>query len=282
MKITNNSHLPEPLYRAICADTYSKGDSDITTTQLALPSRIWALRKLHYDNIVEDAEDRIYSALGQSIHLLLERLASDPAYIVERRYYADVCGMKLGGQIDLLVKATRQIHDWKLTSTYVHNSGAKFEWTIQANVNRWLMAQNDEPADSAVYIAIYRDWSKKKASRSMDYPQVGVGQFALPLWPLENVKPFIEKRITSHTNALTALPECSQEDRWAKPEKWAHMRKGRKSAVRLYNTKEEADNATAADPKGLHVEHRPSEDTRCVDWCSVAPFCEYAKQRGYV
>jgi hypothetical protein len=64
---------------------------------------------------------------------------------------------------------------------------------------------------------------------------------------------------------------CSDEDIWAKPSKWAVMQRGRKTAVKLYDT--EAD-ASASLASNQYVEYRPGIATRCESYCPVAQFCD--------
>ncbi len=72
---------------------------------------------------------------------------------------------------------------------------------------------------------------------------------------------------------------CTPEEWWERPTRFAVMKRGQKRAVRLYDTREEAeDNATKA---GLYVEERPGSSVRCESYCRVASFCpQYTKIRG--
>jgi hypothetical protein len=72
MKLTNKKHLPEPLFKAISNDQYVKR-GDISVTSLIGSPKINALRKVHYDEIEEDAIDNVWSLLGSSVHHIIER-----------------------------------------------------------------------------------------------------------------------------------------------------------------------------------------------------------------
>jgi len=61
MKLTNNLRLPDPMVRAVGNDSYTKGDADISVTELLTPPQLRALRIKHHDEIVEDVSDRIWS-----------------------------------------------------------------------------------------------------------------------------------------------------------------------------------------------------------------------------
>lgn len=279
MKFTNNTGLPEPLFLAICNDDYSAGESDISTTSLSAPSRIWALRKNHAHELTSDASDRIWSLLGQVGHKISERCGNDPRYITERRFYVTIDGKKIGGQIDLYDQQEKVLYDYKLTSYWVAKEGVKDEWKQQANVNKYLLEKNGFEVRRIKYIAIFRDWSKMRAGQG-DMPDQGVMTFEVEQWPEAVTLNWIKGRITSHYAALETLPECSEDERWAKPAKWALMKRGGKRAVKLYET-EQAANADVE--QGVnYVEQRPGEDTRCENYCEVKAFCSYARMKGYV
>src|SRR4051812_15200780 len=93
--ITNDQNLAEPIYRAICNDQY-KGGGDISITRLIAPPRIVALRKHYEGQIVEDAVDRVWSLLGQSVHLIIERASEGMVDVeAETRLYMPIEGITL-------------------------------------------------------------------------------------------------------------------------------------------------------------------------------------------
>jgi hypothetical protein len=51
------------------------------------------------------------------------------------------------------------------------------------------------------------------------------------------------------------------------------MKKGRKSALRVLDTEQEAKNWVDNTGKGEYIEHRKGKYTRCEGYCSVAEFC---------
>ena len=103
MEITNKLNLPEPLVNAVKNDPYNSGDSDISCTGLIGSAWQRQLSIKHGSKIVEDASQRIYALLGQSVHSILER-AKAPHYRVEERlfYTVEVDGKKftISGQFD--------------------------------------------------------------------------------------------------------------------------------------------------------------------------------------
>jgi hypothetical protein len=278
VKLTNKLNLPTPLVAAIANDNYS-GDaaSDYTTTGLLRPPRIAELSRQNRDKMSEDVSDRIWALFGQVVHSIIERAATDE--LVEKRLFMTIDGKTVSGQIDLYQGDT--LWDWKTTSIYSGKNGAKEEWIQQGNINRLLCAESGIDVKRIQFVALYRDWSQMAAHRGKhDYPEKQVEAFDLPMWPREKTIAFVRERIAAHESAKTELPLCSDEERWAKPERWALMKKGAKRAIKLYETEEQANAAWAnaepiAEVKPKHfVEHRPGENTRCLFYCPVSAFCQ--------
>lgn len=275
--ITNELSLPEPLVSAVHNDSYDRGDCDYSTTMLIAPARIVQLRKEHRGQITEDVSDRIFTLMGQAIHSVLERAASD-RYLIEQRYFHTHDGARVSGQIDLYDKETKTLQDWKITSRFTTKEGAKEEWIAQGNINRYLMWKNGIEVKAIQYVAIFRDWSKMAVSRGVkDYPPRQVQVLDLPKWSKEEVESYLSERIAVHRAAETELPMCSPEERWSKPAKFALMRKGRKRATKLYDSHDEAQAASDGQPD-LYVEGRKGEETRCVHYCPVSAYCDFGRQ----
>jgi hypothetical protein len=272
MKLTNKLNLPLPLVHAIANDHYEGGKvSDYSTTGLLKPPRLAALQKRHGESLIEDASDRVWSLFGQVVHTIIERAATDE--LVEKRLFMEVAGKTVSGQIDLYQGDT--LWDWKTTSIYSGKDGPKLEWIQQGNINRLLCAENGIEVKKIQYVALYRDWSQMAAARKTEYPAKQIEIFNLEVWPLQETREFVEERIAAHEAAKVELPNCSEEERWAKPEQWAVMKKGQKRAVKLHDTEEQAEahiEMLGEDVKAS-TEHRPGEQTRCLFYCPVSAFC---------
>jgi len=282
MKITNKLNLPAALVTAISNDTYTPGEkTDMSVTTLLRPPRAVALAKAHSNELTEDAADRIWALLGQATHSILER-AGDETAITEKRFYAPVSGWNISGQIDRYEKTSCTIQDWKITSAYVvksYQKGEKTEWAEQLNMLAYLMQQSGYEVKALQVVAILRDWSKLNVLRDLDYPRFQVATITLPLWPREKTLEFMQDRISKHQAARQTLPECTPDEQWAKPDSYAVMKEGRKSALRVLSTKEDAEtwiseNATAGK---ISIDYRPGVKTRCNSYCSAAPFCDQWK-----
>ena len=75
-------------------------------------------------------------------------------------------------------------------------------------------------------------------------------------------------------------PECTEKERWAKPDTYAVMKKGRKSALRLLPTEEKAKQFMKdyKVSKDLSIDFRKGVSTRCEGYCEVSQFCKQYKE----
>lgn len=286
MILTNKHGLPEPLVRAILNDPY-EGGGDISVTRLISPPRIVQLRKRHYDEIEVDVTERLFALMGQAVHTVLER-AEDMAApeILEARAEKKIGGWTVSGKPDLWT-APGILDDYKVTSVYSiiygrkENGGVRPEWAAQMNCNAHLYRHAGLPVEQLRIIPFYRDFSKTKAKQGGDYPQVGAEVVSVPVWPDDDCLAYMINRVGAHKPATLLeddeLPECTPEERWAKPNTWAVMKKGNKRATRVFEDEGVANtylsDMAAKLGKGAYVKFRPGASTRCEDYCEVAPHC---------
>lgn len=278
MKITNLLGLPQPLVDAVTNDPYTGGvGADISVTRLIQPPRKVALEKLHREEMVEDAADRIYALCGQIGHLILERAAL--RNIVEHRFYTQVGGWTISGQCDIMTDNPFTLLDYKFTSSYTVKGGIKDEWIQQLNLLAMLSRANGYDVTAAQIVCIFRDWSVMEAKRDSSYPQKQVLLFKIPLWTNEAASNYAFTRVRMHQQAQEGqLPECTAEERWSRPPKWAVMKPGRKRAVKLHDNPDDAEAHAFELGKGHYAETRPVQQTRCMSYCAASPFCEQWKK----
>ncbi len=283
MKVTNNLNLPEPLVRAVML----RGDREykpntISVTGLIRPPQMRGLAVKHGGELTEDASERIFALLGQ---LMAEALATHAenllGHLAEEQMEMTVLGWQVTGRYDLASSVLDEeiLTDYKLTSVYALKDGIKTEFEQQLNLYKYLIESTTKRVISALQIVgVYRDWSKLKARYSSDYPKVQVETFNAPIWGTAEVKDFLEERVRLHQKAEQGeWPDCTPEERWAKPTIFAVMKQGRKRAVKLYESKELADRHASNAPAHFVVK-RPSQSTRCESYCSVSSVCsQWAK-----
>lgn len=272
MKFSNRSALPDALLRAVENDPYSRGDAEFSVTQLLAPARQAALREQHKDEMEEDVEERLFALYGQIGHGILERANRNA--IAEKRYFGTIGGARVSGQLDTLDLDNSILSDWKFTTAWGFKPGTppKPEWVAQLNMQLELLRQNGQDAKTLQIIGLLRDFSKMEAARNFDYPRQPVVTLTIPMWDRAKTVEFMWSRIVAHREARKILPECSGDERWAKPDVHAVMKKGRKSAVRLYETAAEAL-VHAGTSRDLSVQFRRGSNTRCEFYCNVSKFC---------
>ena len=271
MKLTNKIGLPDALVNAVRNDGYSRGQSDISVTQLIDSPFIRHLRQQHADELTEDVSDRIWSLMGQSIHTILER--ANLTGLVEQRLFVEINGHKLSGQFDHLENGV--LTDWKMTSVWSVVYG-KTEWGKQLNVLAYLCRLKGLTVNSLQIVAILRDWSKSKAGKEDNYPDTQVVTIPITMWTPERQEEYVLERINAHFHDGT-IP-CTDDERWVKPGKFAVMKKGRKSALRLLDSKDEAEKWIVENGEGTEIVERPATFNRCELYCNVNQFCPVWKE----
>lgn len=285
MLITNIYNLPQPFVDLVSGDTYSKGESDITTTGLAQPPKIAELTRRHASEITMDASEKVWTMMGTANHYVLEQIAlrNPERYVTEQRFYLDIDGVKLGGQIDLFDRETETLWDYKVSSVYKAMSDDKLEWTKQANVNKLLCEHNGIHPKKLAVLLVMKDWKRKEAEFKADYPKCAIQEIPLPIWQEAETLAYIKSRINLHNAAKLieeedAIPVCTEEERWAKPTTWAVLKeRGAKRAVNggLYGS--EAEAILHAKRIDGAIEKRDGSNARCENYCQVRKWCNFGR-----
>ena len=288
MKITNVHGVPDQFIRVAKNNKYSRGEADISVTTLIDSPRINLLNKINAHEITKDVTDMTFSMMGTAVHKMLEETEEKPNEVYEERLFQDVYDWTLSGAIDVQryeANGSISIMDYKVCTAWAVMND-KPEWENQLNCYAWLVAKcKQRPVESLQIVAIIRDFNRRKSQRESDYPDANIQVIDIPIWDFDEQSKYVAERVLLHKNAQTDfindLPLCSDEERWAKPAKWAVMKKGRKSAVKLFDDPKRAE-LFISDQKSataLYVEERPSELTRCCgNYCGVAQFCSQFRE----
>lgn len=251
------------------------------------PPLMRILKKKHAKEIECDAEDLMYSFFGNLAHYFIENIKDESVLYKEQRLFVEVGGWTLSGQFDLIYKDKNGVclADVKFTSRYAVQDGVKKDWERQLNVYRWMlnevntMPDNDiDNIDRLEIIAPIRD-----AGFIDDKLQV----FPVKKYKLIKVKEFVEKRIAFHracdNEMVEKVPECTAEERWCVPDKFAVCPGPGKKSVKNHDTRAAAE-AHAATKRDYVVEVRHGENKRCSRFCNVSEFCWWWKdyKDGYI
>ena len=293
--ITNKHGLPDSFLNYARSDKYSRGDADISVTQLIDAPQVLLLREKHQEETTTDVMDMIFALFGTAVHSVLET-GKTPNVVKEQRLYDTVRGWKISGAIDQyeILGDDLVITDYKVTSVWSVMFD-KQEWINQLNVYAYLLeVHKQKPVTNIKICAILRDWNRTQARLKPDYPQHPVAYIDIPLWSMKERIKYVNDRVTAHQDARQMfdledkLTPCSDKERWAKEDKWAAIKKGNKKAFRVFNNKQDAENlvydlsdklALDVHKRNHDIEFRKGEYTRCKsNYCGVADFCQQYKE----
>lgn len=282
MKVTNRYGLPQVLIDTIEADTYDSGRPEgcnryVTSTQLVRPPKVNRLSWEHAHEIEHEASDLLWALLGTGFHATREQLTSREDVICEQRFYRELGGWLISGKVDVYDGRTRELWDYKTTSLFAASGELKTDWHWQIQVNAWLMRAMGVEIESVGIIALARDWSAMRAEKERDYPSTAIQVFREKPLPDSVVESWVLSRLADLE--AEAVRPCSDDERWARGGNWAVMKKGQKRALRLLNTRTEAENWILANQRAgekLVIEERPQEFVRCTRYCAVAKWCDQA------
>ena len=277
MRILNPQSLPESLVRAVTPPEREIDFSRMSVTDLIGPPQIRQLKLTNWSRMEERVEDRVWLMLGSAFHDLMHKHAPGHS---EVKIEIPMEPYTLVGVPDVYEDGI--LYEFKTTSTWSFIYGIKDEWINQLQVYLWLLAQKDVHLNGMKIIAILRDWMESK-SFEPDYPDYALKVVDIPMWPLEKTEQYIRERIQSHIDCLP----CTDEDKWAKPTTFAVKLPDRKTALRVLDSKEEAEKWLEKNPqKGKpFIETRPGEYSRCRKYCSVSAFCDqniYRESNGEI
>ena len=279
MKITNKQNLPAPVVALLTRNYYTKGASQYSVTELMSPPKIRRLREQYDDQIEIDVTSLLASQFGTFMHGKLEAKEVE-GYVNEERLFTEVDGITISGAIDLQQYTADGvvIIDYKFVKAYSVMMN-KIDWEVQLNIYKWLVESVKHTKVVGLQIcAFVKDFNKFEASKE-GYPQAEAVMIDIPVWDSVKTEMYVRSRLEMHRNAKVAhdfgeeLQPCTDEERWAKEPSYAVKREGRKTAIRVFKTIEEA--TELAEKEKGYVETRKGEYTRCTgNYCGVAQWCE--------
>lgn len=280
MKVLNSMNLPQAFCNAVNLERYNeKGCYSATTLLKGTTSTI--LTDRHFDEIEVDVADCVWQIWGTAVHKIFEDSGIDG--LKEERFEVPVSHSKVTGRVDLFDEKNGILYDWKTASTFKITFNDFSDWKKQGLIYAWLMKQNGIEVKKCRFIALLKDHSKSKAKTDSSYPQLPVYnyEFEVTETDLAEIENFITTRIAELEKAELIpdeeLPPCSEEERWHQKGKVAVMKEGRKTAIKLFDTKEEAEQNMKA-LGGTYLEERKGCDRRCSEYCNCNTFCPYYKK----
>jgi len=278
MKITNKQGLPAPLVALLAREYYSKGASQYSVTELMSPPKIRRMREQFDEEIETDVTKLIASQLGTFMHGKLEGKVIE-GYTNEERIFHSIDGVTISGAIDLQQQTPDGIViiDYKFVKAWSVMQN-KEDWVTQLNIYKWLVETVKKQKVCGLKIcAIIKDYTPH--SNQEGYPEAEAVMIDIPLWDSVKTETYVRTRLEMHRTAKQAqefgeeIQPCTDEERWMSETIYAVKREGRKTAIRVFKSIEEA-NELAEKEKG-YVEERKGEPKRCTgDFCGVSKWCK--------
>lgn len=223
MKITNSSGLPQSVFEALCNKEYSRGDADISVTELIDSPRVRVLKKRNDDKIEFEAETLLASFLGTCFHKGIE--AGTKTGTAERRLSIEVARWKLSGGMDHYNDGV--LTDYKTATTWKTvldcEKGRIEDFENQLNVYAHILRANGHPVTKLMLFILFKDWNRGSAGRSKKffepgvqggYPQNSWIHFEAPLWPVKQAEAYVQMRVKLHQDAEKVLPLCTEKEMW--------------------------------------------------------------------
>lgn len=281
MIITNKMGLPEPFVQMAQKD-YEYKPKRYGVTSLLKPVRQILLTRRHDDEIEQDCADMIWALFGQAVHAVLEKYAEGSLFKEEKLVVELENGYTVSGVIDLYDMENGIVSDYKTASVWKVMLRDYTDWRRQGLAYAWLLKKLGLECKKVVFYALLKDHSKNDAKRKSDYPQKPVKpvDFIVNDKTIEEIDEFIMARLEEIRECEDLpddkLPLCSPEDRWSSGNKYAVMKKGRKTALRILDTESEAQQYLEENG-GDFIEKRLGVDRKCAEYCTCCEFCDYWK-----
>lgn len=283
MIITNKLELPAPLVDMAKRDNYKLKNNEYRVTSLLKGVRETILERRHEDEIERDVSDMVFLLFGTAVHNVLENHREGDQEIKEARLKVPIGDYILSGQFDLYNAETKTITDYKTCSVWKVIYGEYEDWRRQLLIYAYMLQSIGFPVDKAEIVALMKDHSKSQAKRKADYPKQPVRKitFHFSDEDFAEIQNWLHQRFEEIAQAEKMsddeLPLCTLEERFNDGDKFAVKRKNRKTALRVLDSREDAENWMATNG-GDYIEVRKGEDKKCQDYCNAAQFCNYYKE----
>ena len=280
MNVTNRLRLPEAFVKAVSTTRHNEAGCFSATT-LNKGAKEIILTDRHFDEITVDAADSVWAVWGTAVHALLESQPDNNFH--EESFKVPVSNSFVTGQVDSYDMENGVINDWKTASVWKVQFNDFKDWRAQGLTYAWLLQQSGLEVKKCRFVALLKDHSKTKAKTDSSYPQspVFIYEFDVTAADLEETAARILAKVQEIESAYKldddAIEPCSAEERWADGEKWAVMKNGRKTAVKVFDNQLDADAMAGEMGNAYYVEHRPAISRKCGDYCKCKEFCNFYK-----
>ena len=280
MKVTNKLNMPAAFVNAVSTARHNAAGCFSATT-LNKGAKEIILTDRHFDEITVDAADSVWAVWGTAVHALLESQPDNNFH--EESFKVPVSNSFVTGQVDSYDMENGVINDWKTASVWKVQFNDFKDWRAQGLTYAWLLQQSGLEVKKCRFVALLKDHSKTKAKTDSSYPQspVFIYEFDVTAADMEETAARILAKVQEIESAYKldddAIEPCSAEERWADGEKWAVMKNGRKTAIKLFDNSADADAMAGEMGNAYYVEHRPAISRKCGEYCNCKDFCNFYK-----
>lgn len=292
---------------------YTGGDSYITGSDTGVSPRKIILKKRYMDKAKVKASSLVKMFVGGLVHEAYAQRAkaTHPEYIVEQRYHADVAGVSISAQPDILIPRSDydagvvEVADKSLktsnfgTVLWDETDMYHYRWQVQAE--KLILSKNEPPIEvvDASIDYLFTNWTDyqyekgkgRKYPSGYDFP-MATESYPVGLMDNEDIEEILTAQIQElqHYESVPEkdIPDCSPVDTGEKPP-WAvyELRKDGKPRANCvmggrFNFKNEAEDLQKriekANPKKGYVTiYSPTLDRPRCRSCFVNEFCNTYK-----
>lgn len=283
MIITNKLNLPSP-FVSLAQRDYVYEPNEYRVTSLLKGIRETILERRHHKEIERDVSDMVWLLFGTAVHGILEKHQELGHELKEERIKVPIGDYILSGQFDLYNDETKIVTDYKTASVWKIIFGDFEDWRRQILIYCLMLRKIGFDAQGGQIVAFLKDHSKRDAKIKPDYPQfpVQVVKFNFTDDDFKECEEWLQARFEEIAAAEKLpddeLPICTPDERFNSGDKFAVMKKGRKTALRVLDSMEEAEQ-WKAENGGDEIVIRPGEDKKCLDYCAACEFCSYYKEK---
>jgi hypothetical protein len=240
------------------------------------------LLRARYDGLLtEDCSAHGWRIRGTGVHMVTSRFPI-PGWQMELPLKFKIGSWEIRMRLDCL-DAGGTLTDYKDGSTWTitfMDEQKQFEYDAQVNIYALGCHRNDikpEVKRGRVWLTM-RDHMDSKVGQE-GYPPTSGIEIPCELWPHGKTIRYIETQLMElELNWLKPdeeLKPCTEAERWYKVKKFAIMKEGRKRAIKLFDSLDEAERWWEAqdDRDHLFLERRGEINDRCERYCVASSVC---------
>lgn len=287
------TELLKPLKQVVMKRKLLKSDIEIQTDLVSLVSS--RLGQAVHDSIEKTWRAAVKKALIEKDYRLLElvginkfladKILVDPkpeditddsiVIYMERRVNKKIGKFTVTGQADFNFEG--QLEDFKTTKCYSWSTGLNDHHYIwQGSMYRWLDPQRIT-SDTTRISFLFTDWSAKNIAMP-NYPAAQVQSRLYTLKSTFATEAFVREKLNKIDFYLDKpeeeIPECTDEDIWKKPDKFAYFKNPNSSrATKVFDDENEANLRLVADGNVGKIDVRRGEVGACR-YCAAFPICK--------